>query len=220
MSQTFSFSKETHGVGNGLLLQGTTHLRFGAQWDASTRGKAGWLGRISKKGGLDIDLIGVLMQGQKPVKYVGLSNLNPLKNGTVVHSGDNQTGHGEGDDETITLQLQEIGLEYSSIIFTASVFKGAKSNMFGSMASATQDKGFKGADNVEFSVYDVTTGEASWTRVIMPSLLGRDNCCIIAKVSRTSPSDQSAPWQIEVLEKMVSITPDDMDSIYEKCLGL
>lgn len=223
---SINLNKQNAGVGNGATLFvddaetiPTTKIRFGASWDTSSRGKSGILGRLSKKGGLDIDLIAVLMQGTKPVKYVGLDNLNPLGDGTIVHSGDNQTGQGDGDDEIIDVDLTRMPISYTSVIFLASVFKGEKSGMFGSMASAIGDKGFQGASNVEFRMYNTSTpGTVIEDATIMPSLLGTENTCLIAKVGRTSEVDPSAPWQIEVLEEMVVTRKDDMPSLLRACL--
>ena len=215
---SINLTKDNAGAGNGATLTNVSSLRFGASWDASTRGQTGYLGKLSQRGGVDIDLIGVLMQGSKPVKYAGLDNLNPLKDGSFTHSGDNQTGKGEGDDEVIDAHLTRIPLAYTSIILTASVFKGQKSGLFGSMASVSRDKGFQGANNVEFRMYNSSNpGQATEEAIIMPSLLGNENACLIAELARTSLADPAAPWKIEVLEEMVRITPDDISSLLRVC---
>lgn len=215
---SINLTKDNAGLGNGATLTDVTRLNFGASWDASTRGQSGFMGKMSRKGGLDIDLIGVLMQGTKAVKFAGLDNLDPLKNGAFTHSGDNQTGHGEGDDEVIIADLPRIPLAYTSIILTASVFKGGKSGLFGSMASASRDKGFQGANNVEFRVYNASLpGAPIEDALIMPDLAGTQNACLIAKLSRTSLADANAPWQIEIMEEMVNIVQDDINSLLNAC---
>jgi stress response protein SCP2 len=232
---SINLNKDNAGVGNGATLvedDGTAQkrLRFGAKWDASARGKSGVLGFLSKKGGLDIDLIGVLMQGSKAVKFAGLDNLDPLyrEGSPVKHSGDSLTGEDNKqkfkksglsaadieamDDEQIDVVLENIPLSYDAIFFTASVFKS------GGMADAAQDKGFQGANNVEFRMYNLREdGGATEDALIMPDLGATANCCLIAKVSRTSATDPKAPWKIEVLEEMVSITRGDINSLLEHC---
>lgn len=218
---TIQFTKENSGVGDGSVLEGTTRIKFGASWDTSTRGKKGVLGWLNRKGGLDIDLIAVLMQGKKAVKYVGLDNLDPV-NGAIVHSGDNTTGHGDGDDEVLDVRLNEIPLDYSAIIFTASVFKGDAMNAaargMDTSYSTALSNGFKGAKNVEFTVYDESPA-STWvgSPKIMPDLMGNDNCILIARLVRTSMTDMNAPWAIEIMEKLVKITPNDMDSLLRHC---
>jgi stress response protein SCP2 len=232
---SINLNKDNAGRGNGAKLvedDGTAQkrLRFGAKWDASTRGKSGFLGLLSKAGGLDIDLIAVLMQGTKAVKFAGLDNVDPLarEGSPVKHSGDSTTGEDNKrklkksglsaaqiealDDEQVDVVLADIPLAYDSIFFTASVFKA------GGMADAAQDKGFQGANNVEFRMYNLgADGSATEDALIMPDLGAQANCCLIAKVSRTSPTDPAAPWQIEVLEEMVSIKRGDINSLLDHC---
>jgi len=233
---SISLNKDNAGVGNGATLvedDGSAQkgMRFGAKWDASSRGQSGVLGFLSRKGGLDIDLIGVLMQGTKAVKYVGLDSLDPLRaqGSPVKHSGDSITGEDNKkklkksgltpeqiemlDDESIDVtSFAAIPLDYTSIFFTASVFKK------GGMADASQDKGFQGANNVEFRVYSFgPDGTPVEDALIMPDLGATANCCLIAKVSRTSLTDPMAPWKIEVLEEMVSVTRGDIESLLKHC---
>jgi stress response protein SCP2 len=60
------------------------------------------LGKLRRKTGTDLDLIAIAMKGGDPVRLAGLDSLAPMGNGHLVHSGDNQTGHRDGEDETVT----------------------------------------------------------------------------------------------------------------------
>ena len=216
---SINLTKENAGPGNGANLDGVTKLRFGASWDPSSRGKGGLLGKLSTRGGADLDLIAVLMQGAKAVKYVGLDNLDPLKRkeekvaGPIVHSGDETQGKKAGDDEMIDVDFSRISTSYDAIFFTVAVFKS------GGMSTAMQDQGFQGAKNVEFHLYNTSGATPVMDAEIMPDLAGKENCCLIAKVSRTHPSDTSAPWKIEVYEEMVTITAGSMPSLLDQVRG-
>jgi tellurium resistance protein TerZ len=209
---SINLNKDNAGPGSPATLEGVTKLRFGAQWDPSARGKGGFLGRLSSKGGADLDLIAVLMQGDKPVKYVGLDNLDPVR-GSIVHSGDETKGNKEGDDEMIDVDFTQIPFSYDAVFFTASVFKS------GGMDTAMQDKGFQGAKNVEFHLYNMSSGQPVMEAEIMPDLAGTQNCCLIAKVSRTVADDASAPWKIEVYEEMISFEKGSMPALLNKVRG-
>jgi len=158
-------------------------VSIGASWDPSSRSRGGVLGSWSRKSGADLDVAAVLFQDGEPVTLcLGLdeSLKNPLHgqpgDGSVVHSGDNTTGDGEGDDETVTVDLGKIPVEFHKIVVMVAAFK--KSNKL------KGDAGFQGANNVLFTVYDGTGPGAEKQFCIRPSLLGTENCVIIAILDR------------------------------------
>jgi stress response protein SCP2 len=46
--------------------------------------------------------------------------------GAIVHSGDNLTGQGEGDDETITVDLGAMPADAQAVVFTVNSFRGQR----------------------------------------------------------------------------------------------
>lgn len=154
----------------------TGKVRVGAQWDVSSRGMGGLGGWLSRKAGADLDAVAVMFEDGQPVRMAGIGNNDPLKNGSVLHSGDNTTGQGEGDDETIDFNLDAIDPEIEKIVIMVAAFKSRNKNM--------GDQGFGGADNVEFTVYDADVNPPQKEFRIRPSLLGRENCCIVAVLTR------------------------------------
>lgn len=154
----------------------TGKIRVGASWDTSTRGHGGIMGRLSRKAGADLDAVAVMFMDGAPVRMAGLDNNDPMKNGTILHSGDNQTGRGEGDDETIDFDLDKIDGDIDKIVVMVAAFKTKNKNM--------GDLGFGGADNVEFSVYDASGPTLEKAFRILPTLLGRENCVIVASLKR------------------------------------
>lgn len=58
-------------------------------------------------------------------------------NGSVVHSGDNQTGEGSGDDEKIDVQLTEVPNDVQKILFTVTIHEPtARGQSFGQVSNA------------------------------------------------------------------------------------
>ncbi|WP_184743232.1 TerD family protein [Streptomyces eurocidicus] len=51
-----------------------------------------------------------------------------ILNGAIQHSGDNLTGEGSGDDETITVHMDGLPPEVTGLVFTVSSFNGQKFN--------------------------------------------------------------------------------------------
>ena len=175
-------------------MAGIETLELGASWDTSGGGHSGLLGKLSRKIGTDLDLIAVLMNGSDPVRFTGIDQLDPLGDGSVVHSGDNQTGKGDGDDETLTLQLNRISPNVDSIVFVAVAFKHGSS--------------LDRAANVSFKVYDSSGGTKTPVADIWPSLLTKDNACAVAKAVRVGGA-----WQLEVLNVMGKVTQGDRQSL-------
>ena len=58
-------------------------------------------------------------------------------NGSVVHTGDNLTGEGDGDDEQIKIDLSLVPAEVEKIAFTITIHDAeARSQNFGQVSNA------------------------------------------------------------------------------------
>jgi stress response protein SCP2 len=101
-----------------LVKTGAPALRrvaMGLGWDPARRGRD-----ID----LDASVIVVNAQGRKvdAVWFMAKSAFG----GAIEHSGDNLTGAGEGDDETITVDLGRLPAEAHALVFTVNSFRGQK----------------------------------------------------------------------------------------------
>ncbi|MFF4488193.1 TerD family protein [Streptomyces sp. NPDC001544] len=171
-------------------LDGVTHLSIGVSWDPTGGASGGIMGVLRRKAGTDLDLIAIAMQGADPVRLAGLDSLDPMGNGSLVHSGDNQTGRGDGDDETVTVEFARLPGNVTSIVFVAAAFKKGSS--------------FQKARNISFKVYDATGGSSQQVADIWPSLLTQDNGCAVAKAVRVGDA-----WKLEVINVTGKIKQGD-----------
>ncbi|MGW7405377.1 TerD family protein [Streptomyces sp. NPDC054833] len=171
-------------------LDGVTHLSIGVSWDPTAGSSGGVVGMLRRKTGTDLDLIAVAMQDRDPVRLAGLDSIDPMGNGSLVHSGDNQTGRGDGDDETVTVEFARIPPQITSIVFIAAAFKKGSS--------------FQKARNISFKVYDATGGSSQQVADIWPSLLTQDNGCAVAKAVRVAGN-----WKLEVINVTGKIKQGD-----------
>jgi stress response protein SCP2 len=93
------------------------------------------LGWDPARGGPSIDLdasaIVVGSNGRK-IDAVWFMSKSAFR-GALAHSGDNLTGHGEGDDETITVDLAALPADAAAIVFVVNSFQGQR---FTEVASA------------------------------------------------------------------------------------
>ncbi|MFD5727537.1 TerD family protein [Streptomyces sp. NPDC048567] len=171
-------------------LDGVTHLSIGVSWDPTVGSSGGLMGKLKQKKGTDLDLIAIAMQGADPVRLAGLDSLDPLGNGSLLHSGDNQTGKGEGDDETVTVDFAKVPSNVTAIVFVAAAYKKGSS--------------FQNARNVSIKVYDATGGSSQQVADIWPSLLTNDNGCAVAKAMRVG-----AGWKLQVINETGKIKQGD-----------
>ncbi|WP_328551453.1 MULTISPECIES: TerD family protein [unclassified Streptomyces] len=181
-------------------LDGVTHLSIGVSWDPTAGSSGGVMGKLRLKSGTDLDLIAVAMHGADPVRLAGLDSLDPMGNGSLIHSGDNQNGHGDGDDETVSVEFARVPPHITSIVFVAAAFKKGSS--------------FQKARNISFKVYDATGGSIEQVADIWPSLLTQDNGCAVAKAVRVAGT-----WKLEVINVTGRIKQGDEQALMRFALS-
>ncbi len=113
--QKISLDKESGRTLNKIFM--------GLGWDAAKKG--GFLGRVLGGGGdIDLDASCVMFSADKqPVDAVYFGQLTS-RDGSVRHSGDNLTGDGDGDDETINVTLADVPAEIHYLVFTVCSYRG------------------------------------------------------------------------------------------------
>jgi tellurium resistance protein TerZ len=103
-------------------------------------------------------------ESQKIVDTVWFRQLKS-KDGSVVHTGDNLTGEGEGDDEQIIVDLSRIPASVKSLVFTVNSFTG---QTFDSIESA-YCRMVDASNNKEIARYTLS-GKGSHSAQIMAKL--------------------------------------------------
>jgi tellurium resistance protein TerD len=128
---------------------GLTKLLVGLGWDArSTDGAA-----------FDLDGAVFLLNAQGKVRsdadFVFYNNLKSA-DGAVVHSGDNTTGAGEGDDETLNIDLSKVSADVDKIAVCVTIHEAeARRQNFG-MVSKAYVRCVNAGDNKEIARYDLS----------------------------------------------------------------
>ena len=89
-------------------------------------------------------------------------------NGSVVHSGDNLTGEGSGDDELITVDLQTVPESVERIAFTVTIYDADNRNQNFGMVSNAYIRVFD--ENAELIRYDLGEDFSVETAVITGEL--------------------------------------------------
>ncbi|MFR0351769.1 TerD family protein [Streptomyces sediminimaris] len=119
-------------------------------------------------GGKDIDLDASVIAYGPQRNHIDSCYFGKLSilNGAVKHSGDNLTGEGGGDDETIVVDLGRIPQEATGLVFTVNSFSGQK---FTEVAKA-YCRLLDATTGEELVRFDLTNAEAQ-TGVMMAKLI-------------------------------------------------
>jgi tellurium resistance protein TerZ len=102
-----------------------SRVAMGLGWDGVKKG--GFLGFGGGAADIDLDASALIYAGDKLIDQVWFRQL-ASRDGNVIHSGDNRTGQGDGDDETINVDLGAISGNVSTIVFTVNSFTGQTFN--------------------------------------------------------------------------------------------
>ena len=153
--QKISLDKEAGGT--------LTKITMGLGWDAIK--SKGLFGFGSKSETVDLDASCVLFdEANNAIDTVWFRQLKS-KDGSIVHTGDNRTGAGDGDDEQIIVDLSRVPPNVKSLVFTVNSFTGQSfaqvENAFCRIINAS--------DNKEVARYDLSV-QGPHTAQIMTKL--------------------------------------------------
>jgi len=153
--QKISLEKESGGALGKVTM--------GLGWDAIK--SKGFLGFGAKTEAVDLDASVVMFdEGQRPVDVIWFRQLKS-KDGSIVHTGDNRTGAGDGDDEQINVDLAAVPANIKSLVFTANSFTGQNFSTVENAFCRIFDTG----NGKEIARYDLSV-QGSHTAQIMAKL--------------------------------------------------
>lgn len=153
--QKISLEKEAGGA--------LSRVTMGLGWDAVK--SKGFFGFGARTESVDLDASCVMFdEANRLVDVVWFRQLKS-RDGSIMHTGDNRTGAGEGDDEQIVVELSRVPENVKSLVFTVNSFTGQSfaqvQNAFCRLINA--------ANNKEVARYDLSV-QGSHTAQIMAKL--------------------------------------------------
>ena len=142
---------------------GMTKVLVGLGWDArSTDGTE-----------FDLDASAFLLGANGKVAddshFIFYGQLS-FPNGSVVHQGDNLTGDGDGDDEVIEVDIQNVPANVQKISFTVSIHEAAARRQTFGMVDNAFIRVVNKADGKELARYDLTEDGSTETAMIFGEL--------------------------------------------------
>lgn len=100
----------------------------------------GWDERVTAGNEFDLDASAFLLKADGKVRgdhdFIFYNQLKS-QDGSVEHTGDNRSGQGDGDDESIKVDLSNVPAEIERIVITVTIHDAAqRSQTFGQVANA------------------------------------------------------------------------------------
>lgn len=128
---------------------GLARLQVGLGWDV----------RATDGAAFDLDGVVFLLNGTGKVRsdadFIFYNNLKSA-DGSVTHSGDNRTGAGEGDDETVTVDLARVPADVERIVLAVTIHDADVRRQNFGMVSKAFVRCVNAANNGEIARYDLS----------------------------------------------------------------
>ena len=129
--------------------------------------------RVTDGQAFDLDAIAFLVGENGKVRadtdFIFFNNLTS-SDGSVKHNGDNRTGDGDGDDETLSVDLSKVPADVSKVIFAVTIYDGQTRNQnFGQVGNA-YIRVINDAGGSEIARYDLSEDSSTETAMIFGEL--------------------------------------------------
>ena len=94
-----------------------SNIHMGLGWDAVR-------GMFGRQKAIDLDASCMVFDAQRNLIDAVWFNQLKSKDGSIRHTGDNRTGKGDGDDESIVVNLREVNPSAATMVFVVNSFTG------------------------------------------------------------------------------------------------
>ncbi len=129
----------------------------------------GWDPRATDGKEFDLDgsvfLLNASGKARSDADFIFYNNLKSA-DGSVAHSGDNRSGQGDGDDETVTIDLEKVPADVDKISVCVTIHDAAARNQNFGMVSKAFIRCINGGDNKEIARFDLSEDSSVETAMI------------------------------------------------------
>ena len=129
----------------------------------------GWDARTTTGTDFDLDASAIMLKSDGKVlsdSHFIFFNNKTSPDGSVEHTGDNMTGEGDGDDESIKVNLANVPADVEKIVFPVSVYEAeTRQQGFGQVRNAFI-RIVNQADGTEITRYDLTEDASNETAMV------------------------------------------------------
>jgi len=176
-------------------------IQMGLGWDpVKARGfLAGLLGSGSQGKAIDLDASCIVLDADKrEIDKIWFSKkISDCR--SIIHNGDNLTGEGEGDDETIDIDLTKLSARAKYLVLTINSFRGQR---------------FSEVENASCAVYDMQDGRKTKLAHMNISEKGNHTGMVMVAIERVDGG-----WKINPLgQASAGNVVSDMISVVQAAL--
>jgi len=129
----------------------------------------GWDVRNSDGNAFDLDGSAFLLKSDGKVRadsdFIFYNNLKST-DGSVGHSGDNRTGAGDGDDETVTIDLSKVPADIERIAICVTIHEAESRRQNFGMVQKAFVRCVNAAGNAEIARFDLSEDGSSETAMV------------------------------------------------------
>ncbi|TYQ18847.1 UNVERIFIED_ORG: tellurium resistance protein TerD [Zoogloea ramigera] len=133
----------------------------------------GWDPRSSDGSAFDLDGSAFLLKTDGKVRgdsdFIFYNNLKST-DGSVVHTGDNQTGQGDGDDESLNIDLSAIPADIDRVSFCVTIHEAESRRQNFGMVGKAYIRCLNAANSSELARYDLSEDGSTETAMIFGEL--------------------------------------------------
>lgn len=157
------------------LTKGNSGLKkviVGLGWDAAK--KTGFFSRTQT---IDCDAIAILLRSGKLTTKNDVVFYNHLRheNGCVIHHGDNLTGDGDGDDEQISVFLQDMPSVYDRVVIAVTIYQARTKNQHFGMIKNAYIRIMNADNGQELCRYNLSDNYSGKTAMIFGEIYRHNN---------------------------------------------
>lgn len=143
----------------------------------------GWDARATSGAKFDLDASAFLVtsagkvRGDHDMVFYGMDKIGGkliTADGAVEHTGDNRTGDGDGDDESLVIDLAKVAEAITRIVVTVTIFEAKKRQQNFGMVSNAFIRLVDADTNVEICRYDLGEDFSTETAVEFGALYRKD----------------------------------------------
>lgn len=154
---------------------GLSKITVGLGWDPNTETKGLLGGLFGKKQTIDCDASALLIDSNKKCMETIYFGHLKNKNNSIVHTGDNLTGDGDGDDEQILVDLNQVPNTVEKLVFIVNIYNAQSKKQHFGMIKNAYIRIVDNSNNKELIRYSLTDNYSNKTGLFTGEIYRHNN---------------------------------------------